>query len=39
MGPKCIEFIEEHGVRMKAALLALGEDEEEEVEEVKPTQI
>lgn len=41
IGPKCVAFIEDHGIRMKQALIALGEeDEEQEVpEEVKPTQI
>jgi len=35
IGPKCIKFLEEHGVRMKEALKAMGEcdDDEEEVEE------
>jgi len=34
ISPKCLKFLEEHGVRMKEALKALGEDEEEEEEEM-----
>ena len=30
IGPQCITFLEEHGTRMKEALKALGEDEENE---------
>jgi len=26
IGPKCIKFIEEHGLRMKEALIALGDE-------------
>lgn len=33
ISPKCIKFLEEHGVRMKDALKQLGEYEEEEEEE------
>jgi hypothetical protein len=29
VGPKCIKFIEEHGNRMKEALIALGEEKED----------
>ena len=42
IGPKCIAFLEEHGVRMKEALKALGEEddlEEEQEEEQKPATI
>ena len=39
IGPKCIKFLDEHGVRMKEALKVIGEDlddkEEEETEVVK----
>ena len=30
ISPKCLQFLEEHGVRMKEALKALGEEEEED---------
>lgn len=30
IGPMCIDFLDEHGKRMKEALKALGEDEQEE---------
>ena len=33
ISPKCIKFLDEHGLRMKDALKALGEFEEEEEEE------
>lgn len=33
IGPTCIDFLEEHGKRMKEAMKALGEDEEELKEE------
>ena len=33
IGPKCIKFLEDHGTRMREALKALGEDEEDEPEE------
>ena len=33
ISPKCIKFLEDHGKRMKEALEALGELEEEEQEE------
>ena len=36
ISPKCIKFLDEHGVRMKDALKALGEYEEEEEEEDVP---
>ena len=40
IGLKCIAFLEEHGIRMREALKALGEEEEEEVvEETKPAKI
>ena len=29
IGPKCIKQLDEHGLRMKDALIALGEYEEE----------
>ena len=29
IGPKCIQFLEEHSKRMREALKALGEEEEE----------
>ena len=29
IGPMCIDFLEEHGTRMRQAMKALGEDEEE----------
>ena len=29
IGPKCIKFLEDHGLRMREALKALGEYEEE----------
>lgn len=32
VGPKCIKFIEDHGKRMKEALIALGEEKEEATE-------
>lgn len=32
IGPKCIAFLEEHSQRMREALKALGEEEEEENE-------
>lgn len=35
IGPKCVKFLEEHGVRMKGALTALGELEDEKMEEVE----
>ena len=40
IGPKCIKFLDEHGVRMREALKVLGADEEdkmyeEEVEALK----
>jgi len=28
IGPQCIKFLEEHGQRMKEALIALGEEDE-----------
>ena len=30
IGPKCVAFIEAHGKRMKEALIALGDEQEEE---------
>jgi hypothetical protein len=36
ISPKCLQFLEEHGVRMKEALKAMGELEEEEDEEDEP---
>lgn len=30
IGPKCILFLDEHGNRMREALKALGEEEEED---------
>ena len=32
VGPKCIKFIEEHGKRMREALIVLGEEKEETTE-------
>ena len=29
IGPKCVAFIEAHGKRMKEALIAIGDEEEE----------
>ena len=31
-GPKCIKFIEDHGKRMREALIALGEETEQATE-------
>jgi hypothetical protein len=36
ISPKCLVFLEEHGVRMKDALKAMGEEEEEENDEEEP---
>lgn len=36
ISPKCINFLEEHGVRMKDALKALGEDDYEDKDEDEP---
>ena len=33
IGERCIDFLETHGNRMKEAMKALGEDEEEEIKE------
>lgn len=33
IAPQCIEFLEEHGKRMREAMKALGDDEEEELKE------
>jgi hypothetical protein len=35
IGPKCVKFLDEHGVRMKEALTTLGELEDEKMEEVE----
>jgi hypothetical protein len=35
MGPKCIKFLEDHGLRMRDALKALGEYEEEHDQEMQ----
>ena len=35
IGPKCIGFLDEHSIRMREALKALGEDEEPQNEENK----
>lgn len=32
VGPKCIKFIEDHGKRMKEALIAIGDEQEEKKE-------
>lgn len=38
IGPQCISFLEEHGVRMREALKAMGDLEPEEEEEKENTQ-
>jgi hypothetical protein len=35
MGPKCVKFLEDHGLRMRDALKALGEYEEEHDQEMQ----
>ena len=35
ISPNCIKFLEDHGNRMKEALIALGEDVEEKNEEME----
>ena len=39
IGPKCIQFLEAHGLRMREALKALGVDEEEEDAETKDSKL
>ena len=36
ISPKCLKFLEEHGNRMKEALKALGEEEEDEKDDDEP---
>ena len=40
VSPRCIKFLDDHGKRMKEALIALGEEKEEveDEEEVSPVQ-
>lgn len=33
ISPKCVKFLEEHGVRMREALKVMGEDDEVKSEE------
>ena len=35
MGPKCVKFLDDHGLRMRDALKALGEYEEEHDQEMQ----
>ena len=35
IGPMCIDFLEEHGKRMKEAMKALGDEDFEDEEEAK----
>ena len=35
IGPKCIQYLDEHATRMKDALKALGEEDEDENESMQ----
>lgn len=35
IGPKCIQFLDEHGIRMREALKVMGEDEDDKEDEAE----
>ena len=39
ISPKCLKFLDDHGMRMQDALKQLGELEEEEAEEEEPQKV